>query len=45
MAPIDDSLLKTKKNLVGLYKSQIFIQTMFDHMYGYEDFVKATDWS
>ncbi len=44
MAPISDTYLSTKKRLVGIYKSQSFIQTMFDHMYGYEDFVKATDW-
>lgn len=44
MAPISDTYLGTKKRLVGIYKSQSFIQTMFDHMYGYEDFVKATDW-
>lgn len=45
MAPISDSNLAQKRKIISKYKSQIFIQTMFDHMYAYEDFVKATDWS
>lgn len=45
MAPISDNNLAQKRKIISIYKSQIFIQTMFDHMYAYEDFVKATDWS
>lgn len=44
MTPISDKYLSKKKKIVGIYKSQKFIQTMFDHMYGYEDFVSATEW-
>ena len=45
MAPISDKYLSRKKKIIGIYKSQKFIQTMFDHMYPYEDWVKATEWS
>lgn len=45
MTPINDIDLKEKKRLIGIYKSQDFIQTMFDHMFAYEDWVKASDWS
>lgn len=45
MKPVDDNLLAKKKKLIGIYKSQDFIQTMFDHMFPYEDWVKKSDWS
>lgn len=45
MAQINDKYLSPKRKLVGVYKSQKFIQTMFDHMYPYEDWIKATEWS
>lgn len=45
MSPINDNLLKEKKKLIGIYKSQDFIQTMFDHMFPYEEWVKASEWS
>ncbi len=44
MAPISDKYLSVKKKLIGIYKSQSFVQTMFDHMYAYEDFILASDW-
>lgn len=44
MAPINDSVLKRKKQLIGLYKSQYFIQTAFDHMFGYEDWESYDEW-
>ncbi len=45
MAPINDKYISDKRKLVSFYKSQDFIQTMFDHMYSYEDWIKATEWS
>ena len=44
MMPINDKYLKVKKDILGLYVSQYFIQTAFDHMYPYEDWVKYDDW-
>ena len=44
MVPINDELLKQKKNLIGLYKSQSFIQTYFDQMNPYEEWVNYNDW-
>lgn len=45
MAPASDEYYKEKLNLIGLYRSQSFIQTSFDHMFGYEDWVAYADWS
>lgn len=45
MVPVNDRYLSTKKKIIGLYKSQKFIQTMFDHMYSYEEWVKESEWS
>ena len=45
MTPVKDSSLVTKRHIIGLYKSQSFIQTSFDHMYEYEDWIKYNDWS
>ncbi len=44
MSPIQDKYLKDKKDILGLYVSQSFIQTMFDHMYGYEDWENYDSW-
>lgn len=44
MAPINDNVLKRKKQIIGLYKSQYFIQTSFDHMFGYEDWENYSAW-
>ena len=44
MMPINDIYYKEKQRIIGLYKSQYFIQTMFDHMFYYEDFVAYDDW-
>lgn len=45
LAPINENSFKTKKNIIGLYKSQKFIQTMFDHMYEYEEWIPYSEWS
>lgn len=45
MIPISDKNIKIKKELIGYYKSQSFIQTTFDHIYNYEEWVKSSEWS
>ena len=45
MSPIDDKYISDKRKLVSIYKSQDFIQTMFDHMYSYENWINRADWS
>lgn len=44
MMPINDIYYKEKLRIIGLYRSQYFIQTMFDHMFAYEDFVTYEEW-
>ena len=44
MSPINDKYLKQKKHILGMYVSQYFIQTAFDHMFAYEDWVKYDEW-
>lgn len=44
MVPINDKYLKEKKHILGLYKSQYFIQTSFDHMFAYEDWESFEEW-
>ena len=43
MTPSDNNIRK-KKDLIGLYRSQSFIQTSFDHMYEYEDWENYYKW-
>lgn len=45
MVPIDDALLKEKKRIIGLYITQAFIQTSFDHMNAYEEWLTFDEWS
>lgn len=45
MSSINDNYLAKKRKLIKYYKSQDFIQTMFDHMYSYEDWINRADWS
>lgn len=44
MTPIEDIYFKQKRQILGMYTSQYFIQTMFDHMYGYEDWENYDSW-
>ncbi len=37
--------LKRKKDIIGLYTSQEFIQTAFDHMFEYEDWESYYKWN
>lgn len=45
MTPIEDTYVKRKKQIIGLYKTQLFIQESFSHMFNYEDWVQANEWS
>ena len=45
MVPIPDNLLRKKKNIIGMYKSQDFIQTMFDQMFPYEEWLTYEEWN
>lgn len=42
---IDEPNLTIKKNLISIYKSQDYIETMFNHMYIYEDWLTYNEWS
>lgn len=44
MSSLNDKTLTKKNKLIGLYKSQKFIQTTFDHMYGHEDWESYDEW-
>lgn len=44
MSPISETTYKKKVHVLGLYRSQKFIQTMFNHMYEYEDWVSYEEW-
>lgn len=41
---IDNKLLKSKKEMLDMYKSQGFIDDKFGHMYPYENWIKSTEW-
>ena len=45
MTPIEDKYVKTKKQIIGLYKTQLFIQESFSHMFNFEDWIRANEWS
>ena len=45
MTPIEDKYVKPKKQIIGLYKTQSFIQESFSHMFNYEDWIQANEWS
>ena len=38
------SIICSKNKIIGLYKSQSFIQTTFDHMYEHEDWLSYDEW-
>lgn len=45
MTPINDAFVKPKKQIIGLYKTQSFIQESFSHMFNFEDWIQANEWS
>ena len=44
MSSIDSKTLEKKISIIGLYKSQSFIQTTFDHMFEHEDWLSYYEW-
>ena len=44
MSSIDGKTLEKKVRIIGLYKSQSFIQTTFDHMFEHEDWLSYYEW-
>lgn len=44
MSVIDSKSLEEKINIIGIYKSQKFIQTTFDHMFEHEDWLSYYEW-
>ncbi len=44
MSVVDSESLEQKIKLVGIYQSQSFIQTTFDHMYEHEDWLSYDEW-
>lgn len=45
MVSIPDSLLRQKKKIIGLYRTQSFIQTTFDQMFPYEEWLTYEEWN
>lgn len=45
LIPINKDTLKIKKQLIGYYKKDTYIQTMFNHMFEYENWLPANEWS
>ena len=45
MVSIPDSLLRQKKKIIGMYRSQNFIQTSFDQMFPYEEWLTYEEWN
>jgi len=45
MVAMPDSLLREKKKIIGMYRSQDFIQTMFDQMFPYEEWLTYEEWN
>jgi LmbE family N-acetylglucosaminyl deacetylase len=41
---IDEEYIIPKKSLLGIYKSQDYIQTSFNHMFNYEEWVSYEKW-
>ncbi len=45
LIPMKDKTLKEKKRIIGLYRSQRFIQTSFDQMFPYENWLTYNEWN
>ena len=41
---INSKILKSKKKMLDMYKSQGFIDSKFGHMYPYENWIRSTNW-
>ena len=44
LTPMNDNTLKKKKQIIGIYHSQKFIQTSFDQMFPYENWLSYEEW-
>lgn len=45
LVPMKDNTLKEKKRIIGLYSSQSFIQTAFDQMFPYDNWLTYEEWN
>lgn len=45
LSQINQNTLNQKLKLIGMYKSESYIQTEFNHIYNYEEWIKYKEWS
>lgn len=45
LSQINQNTLKQKIKLIGMYKNEDYIQTEFNHIYNYEEWIKFKEWS
>lgn len=45
MVAMDDATLRKKKQIIGLYRTQKFIQTAFNQMFPYENWLSYEEWN
>lgn len=45
LSQINQNRLNQKIKLIGMYKTETYIQTEFNHMYKYEEWIKYKEWS
>ena len=45
LSQINQNILNQKYKLIGTYKNENYIQTEFNHIYEYEDWIKYEEWS
>ena len=45
LSQINQNTLNQKIKLIGMYKSEDYIQTEFSHIYNYEEWIKYKEWS
>lgn len=44
LVPISDNKLNKKQELIGIYNSESYFQTSFNHMFPYEEWIKYEEW-
>lgn len=45
LSQINQNILNQKIKLIGMYKTEDYIQTEFSHIYNYEEWIKYKEWS
>lgn len=45
LSQINQNILNQKTKLIGIYKTEDYLQTEFNHIYKYEDWIKYKEWS